>query len=75
MNVLFGDVVVSGDMTIDVPVALFAFNIVVLEYTARSMSIIPKTILFKFSPFSFESTIDVKPLLAFRLFYSEGFHL
>ena len=45
MNVLLGAAVVSGDMTIDPPVWPFA-TIVALEYTARSMSIIPKTISF-----------------------------
>jgi len=38
MNVLFGGVVVSGDMTIDGPVALFTFTIVALEYTASARS-------------------------------------
>jgi hypothetical protein len=40
---------VSGDMTIDAPVALFT-SIVVLKNTARSMSIIPNTVPFKFLP-------------------------
>jgi hypothetical protein len=50
MNILFGDVVVSGDMTIDATVALFTFTIVAFEYTAGSMNIIPKTIFFKLLP-------------------------